>query len=536
MRIQTYIQTRFLNRLGIGQTLATLTAFFIVSLCALTSLVYDAHDHIETETTRLNALGYQRYQIQRYMQEVILLSQGLQTNPQTLLNRINTNQQALQNGGQITLDINQYHLPPAPNALQEGLAYQHQTLQKLADTAKRFLQVPPETYKNALKTLQQQAHETHTLANNNTFLAKQSLNAYVDTLWRRIFMLGVLIALLGVGLAYIISQNFKNICQNIRQQTQALANGDLDQPALTTAQNGAIGHIIDALNTLQTTLQTTTEKARLSQERTTRATNDILSATQQQNATIAQQTAAVQQTAGAMREISESGAHIARRADELAAQTEKLDETGQAGLQSVRQTTQAIENIREQAEAVAENIVVLSEKTQAIGNIILSVDNLSQQANLLAVNAAIEATDAQTDGASFGVVADEMQHLAARSKEATIEVRDLLEDIQQGINTSVMLTEEAVKRVETGISQTHITEKTIRTMTEALKDSLQSFREIAKAAGQQQTGIEQITQALQDVEQGTQQTTQGIVHLEKSLQELTQSKDDMQKTMEHTLQ
>jgi len=449
------------------------------------------------------------------------------------LNRINSNQKALQNGGKVTLEMTQYEVSPAPKTLQDGLANQHVTLQKLADMAKRFLQTPPEAYQNALKALHQQTHDTHSVANNNTLLAEKYIKAYTHTFWQRCVSLGILLSLINVGLAYVLSNNLQQGLQTALLRTQALAQGNLSHPHLVVTQNDKIGHLMEALNTLQTTLRNTTEHARLSRENTTRTINDILSATQQQNTIIAQQTAAVQQTAGAMREISESGAQIARRAEGLTTTTENLDETGQAGMQSVRETTLAIENIREQAEAVAENIVVLSEKTQAIGNIIVAVDNLSQQANLLAVNAAIEATDAQTDGASFDVVADEMQHLAARSKEATIEVRDLLEDIQQGINTSVMLTEEAVKRVESGMSQTHITEQTIRTMTEALQDSLKSFREIAKAAGQQQTGIEQITQALQDVEQGTQQTTLGIGHLEKVVQELTHNEDDFQKSMEH---
>jgi methyl-accepting chemotaxis protein len=97
--------------------------------------------------------------------------------------------------------------------------------------------------------------------------------------------------------------------------------------------------------------------------------------------------------------------------------------------------------------------VALSEKTQAIGEIISTVNDLAEQSHLLALNAAIKAAAAGEQGLSFSVIAGEVKNLADQSREATIQVRVILGDIQKGINRSVMLTEEAVKRVESGKRQ-----------------------------------------------------------------------------------
>ena len=102
-----------------------------------------------------------------------------------------------------------------------------------------------------------------------------------------------------------------------------------------------------------------------------------------------------------------------------------------------------MEAIREQVEEVAEKIVALSQKTQAVGEIIATVNDIAEQSNLLALNAAIEAATAGEQGSRFSVVANEMKHLADQAKEATVQVRTILGDIQKGINSSVMLTEEA---------------------------------------------------------------------------------------------
>ena len=84
-------------------------------------------------------------------------------------------------------------------------------------------------------------------------------------------------------------------------------------------------------------------------------------------------------------------------------------------------------------------------------------------------------------GRSFSVVAGEIKNLANQAREATGQVRTILGDIQKGINTSVMLTEEVVKRVDSGKKQSDVAERTIQHMAESLKDSIQAFQQITAA-------------------------------------------------------
>src|SRR3546814_20065305 len=91
--------------------------------------------------------------------------------------------------------------------------------------------------------------------------------------------------------------------------------------------------------------------------------------------------------------------------------------------------------------------------TTLFRSIITTVNDIAERSSLLALNAAIEAAAAGEHGLSFAVVADEMKNLASQAKEATVEVRSILGDIQRGIGTAVMQTEEAVKRVESGRSE-----------------------------------------------------------------------------------
>ena len=196
-------------------------------------------------------------------------------------------------------------------------------------------------------------------------------------------------------------------------------------------------------------------------------------------------------------------------------------QTSKAGLRAVADTARAMDAIREQAEAVAGNIVALSEKTQTIGEIITTVNDISERTHLLALNAAIEAAAAGEGGRSFAVVASEMKLLADQAKGATAQVRTILGEIQRGINTSVMLTEEAVKRAATGKTRSDTTQKTIEEITARVEESVQTFQQIVASTNQQQLGIEQVMGALQNIRQASQQTAAGTREVEAASANLT---------------
>jgi methyl-accepting chemotaxis protein len=216
----------------------------------------------------------------------------------------------------------------------------------------------------------------------------------------------------------------------------------------------------------------------------------------------------------------------------VAASAEATSAASHAGLKAVEDTGRTMEAIREQAEAVAENIVALSERTQAVGEIISTVNDIAEQSHLLALNAAIEAAAAGEHGRSFSVIAGEVKNLADESRAATVQVRSILGDIQRGINSSVMLTEEAVKRVESGKEQAGVADRTIREMTESIQQSVQAFQQIVAGANQQQIGFTQVMQAVRDIGQASLQTASSTRQLEKAAVNLTALAQQLQAAVE----
>lgn len=326
--------------------------------------------------------------------------------------------------------------------------------------------------------------------------------------------------LLAVAVAYLIRNSIVAPLTSFMTFVERVGRGDLTGQTAATSKD-EIGQLGSTLNAMVEGLKDLARQSREATENLNAATAEIRASTQEQAAGVEEQLAAVQETAATVDEITHSGAQISKRAQEVIASAQATAQTSNEGLRAVDETTRAMDAIREQAEAVAENIVALSEKTQAIGDIIATVNDISERSHLLALNAAIEAAAAGEHGRSFSVVASEMKMLADQAKDATSQVRSILGDIQRGINSSVMLTEEAVKRVAAGKERTDTTQRTITEITGRVQESVQTFQQIVASTNQQQLGIEQVMSALQNIRQASQQTAAGTRQLDDAAGNLT---------------
>jgi methyl-accepting chemotaxis protein len=344
--------------------------------------------------------------------------------------------------------------------------------------------------------------------------AQEAEDSYLQA--RESIVLALLATLfVGIACSIVIQRSVTRPLAQFQAFAAKVGQGDLTSEADASRQD-EMGEMAGSLNGMVEALRIVAQQTRGAAESLGAATTQILASTQQQAASSAEQAAAVQQTNATLTEISQSGSQISERAKQVAASAESTSGASEAGLKAAQDTSRIMEGIREQAEAVADNVVALSERTQTVGEIIATVNDIAEQSHLLALNAAIEAAAAGEQGRSFSVVATEIKNLADQSKEATLQVRSILGEIQKGINSSVMLTEEAVKRVESGKKQAEVTDKTIRELASSVERSVQAFQQIVAGTNQQQIGLDQITQAVRDIGQASGQAAAGTQQLEQA--------------------
>jgi methyl-accepting chemotaxis protein len=191
------------------------------------------------------------------------------------------------------------------------------------------------------------------------------------------------------------------------------------------------------------------------------------------------------------------------------------------GKKAVDATIDGMTRIRRQMDSIAESIVKLSEQSQAIGAIIAAVNDMADQSNLLAVNASIEAAKAGEQGKGFAVVTQEVRNLAEQSKQATAQVRSILNDIQKAISSAVMATEQGGKVVEIGVKQSSEAGGSIRTLSESVSASAQASMQIVAATNEQLVGMDQVAQAMESIKQASDQNVFGVRQVETAIHNLS---------------
>lgn len=324
-----------------------------------------------------------------------------------------------------------------------------------------------------------------------------------------------------IAIAWVILRSIIRPLDAFRAFAEQVGRGDLTGEPLRVGRD-ELGRLGATLNAMAESLRQVSRQSRELTSSLNASAAQIRASTQEQAASVEQQLAALQETAATADEITHSGARISARAQEVIQAAQQSVQTSSSGLRAVEEAARAMDAIREQGEIVATNIVSLSEKTQVIGEIITTVNDISERAHLLALNAAIEAAAAGENGRSFAVVASELKLLADQAKDATVQVRSILGEIQRGINASVMMTEEAVKRVTVGRERSGMTERTIEAITASVQESVQTFQQIVASTNQQQIGIEQVMGALQNIRQASQQTAAGTRELEVAASSLAE--------------
>ena len=171
-------------------------------------------------------------------------------------------------------------------------------------------------------------------------------------------------------------------------------------------------------------------------------------------------------------------------------------------------------------ESIASNVIHLSEQSQAIGEIIVSVTDIAEQSNLLAVNASIEAAKAGEFGRGFGVVAQEIKSLAEQSKQATTNIRNILTDIQRGISSTVISTEQGTKTVATGMKLTKDAQEAIAVLSQGISDAARAGIQITASSQEQVVGMDQISIAMENIRSAAQNNLEVTRQVEKTARDL----------------
>ncbi len=309
-----------------------------------------------------------------------------------------------------------------------------------------------------------------------------------------------------------------------------LADGDLTvnatvSEAFTGAIADSINYSIEQLRDLVQTINKTSVQVSDTAENSQNLAMNLAEAAEHQAGEIAGVSAAISEMAISIDEVS-STAHesegVAKRSVEIAHNGSKI----------VHNTITGMDTIREQIQDTSKRIKRLGESSQEIGDIVGLIDDIAEQTNILALNAAIQASMAGDAGRGFAVVADEVQRLAERSSSATKQIEALVKAIQTDTNEAVISMEQTTSEVVRGAKLAEnagVALEEIETVSQALAKLIQT---ISNAARQQASTAAHISKTMEVIQEITSQTSSGSTETAVTIGHLTTLSRDMRKSVE----
>lgn len=256
------------------------------------------------------------------------------------------------------------------------------------------------------------------------------------------------------------------------------------------------------------------------------AATQMASGAQEQVSATSEVSTTLKELVATARQIGESAQRVAQLAEDSRAAARGGDQTG-------ARAQEAVSTTKRQVDLIVHHMLDLGKKSQQIGGVLDIINELSEQTNILSINATIEAAGAGEHGARFSAVAEEIRKLADRTAGSTKEIRSLVEEIRAGVNTTVMVTEGGSKAADAAAKQITEVAAAFGKIAEAVVVTTQAAQEIELSTKQQATAVEQvnvamggIAQASKDGEVSTKQTLQTaaqLLSLSKDMNRLVQA-------------
>ena len=318
--------------------------------------------------------------------------------------------------------------------------------------------------------------------------------------------------------ARINSQN-QNAILRLMNEMGDLADGDLTVRATVTED--VTGAIADSLNYTTEEFRKLVSRIIAAVEQMGHATKDaediskgLLDAAQKQAKEIQTAGEAVQLITQSIKEVDSSAAQSASVARRTLVATEQ-------GAKAVRNTISGMDAIREQIQDTSKRIKRLGESSQEIGEIVDLISDITEQTNVLALNAAIQAASAGEAGRGFSVVAEEVQRLAERSGEATKQIGALVKTIQGDTHDAVAAMEKSTLGVVEGAKLSDMAGQSLREIEQVSNELAALINSISTSTQVQTDMASEVASVMQDILQITVQTTEGTRLTADSIAQLT---------------
>ncbi|GFO66472.1 methyl-accepting chemotaxis protein [Geomonas limicola] len=332
--------------------------------------------------------------------------------------------------------------------------------------------------------------------------------------------------LVGLAEAFTIARIMSTPIHDLAQKAEQIAAGNLDIE-IEQRSHDEIGQLSGAFSVMTRNLRDLIGRLADTSLKLAAASQQLKANAEQISVGTEQVAAQAGTVAVASEEMAATSSDIANNCHLAADSAQQAASTTEHGFTVVAKTVEGMRKRGEEAKENAKNIASLGERSDQIGMIVATIEDIADQTNLLALNAAIEAARAGEQGRGFAVVADEVRALAERTTRATREIGEMIRAIQNETGSAIVSMEASVRGSEQGVTEATQLESALQAILEQVNNVSTQVSQIATAAEEQTattseitSNITQITEVVQDTSRGAQESSAAATSLSEKADEL----------------
>ncbi len=341
--------------------------------------------------------------------------------------------------------------------------------------------------------------------------------------------ISVFIAIIVTFAGYFISNNVVSNISSVANSLKSMAKGggDLSQRIHVNGKD-ELGELVSAFNQFVKKLQDIISHIKGSTEHLASASNDLGSVSEQATQNSAKQQNEVNQVATAMNEMTATVQEVSRNAAHAAEAAQTASTQAGEGLKVVDLTISSMSSLADAVNQASNVINTLESDTGNIGVVLEVIRGISEQTNLLALNAAIEAARAGEQGRGFAVVADEVRTLASRTQQSTLEIQGIIEKLQAGSTQAVDVMQQGRNLADTSVNHVKQAGDSLKDITQAVISISDMNTQIATASEQQSAVTEEINQNIVNISQVGETTVESAQQTSTASESLSTISSELQ--------
>lgn len=319
----------------------------------------------------------------------------------------------------------------------------------------------------------------------------------------------------------------------IQEVVEAAAHGDLTGQLMVYRDNDVISNLAAGIQGMLDSLNGLVARIQQSGIQVTSSATEIAATAKQQEATVSEQAATTNEIRATVTQISATSRELVNTMNEVTDVAFKTAESANQGRTSLTRMEETMRNMMEATAAIGSKLAVLSEKAGNINTVVTTINKVSDQTNLLSLNAAIEAEKAGEYGVGFAVVATEIRRLADQTAVATWDIEQMVKEMQSAVSAGVMGMEKFSTEVRQGVDDVRRVGAQLAHIIEQVENLIPRFEEVHEGMQSQAKGAQQISEAMIQLAESSQQTAESLRQSNGAIGQLNEAARRLQEGVSH---